>query len=233
MTDIFEEVTADLRRDRMSEAWDKYGRYIIGIAIAIVVLTSANIFYSSYQKAQNEAASLRYDAMQAELADMDAASRLARLAAFGAAEDNGYGVLARFAVAHGAVENGDSEAALAAFTALADSGNVPDSLRDYANLQAAIVLLDNQGGLSDIRARLDDLLDDDNGFLPIARETMALAHMRDDEPLEARQLFQAQINDPNASSLAQQRATIMLDKLNVSLAPPPQSPQAPSETEAE
>lgn len=219
MTDIFEEVSAELRRDRMSAAWDKYGRYVIGLAAAIIALTAITIGASGYQKSQNEAASKRYDAMLAELTTMDEAARSARLAAFGEAESNGYGVLARFAFAHARLDAGDTEAALAAFDALADTGSVPDGMRDYANLQAAILLLDNAGAKADIRDRLDDLLDDGNGLQPIARETMALTHMRDDEPLEARQLFQAQIADPNASSFARQRAEIMLDKLAQALSP--------------
>ena len=228
MTDIFEEVSAELRRDRMSEAWDKYGRYIIGTAIAIVVLTSANIGYSTYSSSQNEAASLRYDAMQAELADMDSDAKLARLAAFGEAEKNGYGVLARFAAAHGLADANDGAAALAAFDALADDGSVPDSLRDYADLQSAIVLLDTDGALDDIKARLEDLLDGDTGLQAIARETLALAHMRDDQLLEARALFQAQINDAASSSLTRERAEIMLTKLGQALAPN----QAPVEEES-
>lgn len=219
MTDIFEEVTAELRRDRMSTAWDKYGRYIIGLAVAIVVITAGNIGYSSYRAAQHEAASLRYDAMLETLEGASADERIAALVAFGAVEKNGYGVLAGFAAAHAQAEEGDDEAALAGFDALADTGRVPDSLRNYANLQAAIVLLNSGGALSEIETRLDDLLDEGEGLAPVARETMALAYMRDDQPLEARRLFQAQTEDASASSLSRERAGIMLQKLALTLSP--------------
>ena len=88
-----------------------------------------------------------------------------------------------------------ADAAITSFDALADNSSLPDSLRDLAKLQSAIVLLDSQGSLQDIELRLDALLDDDNGLQPMARETMALAYMVNDKPLKARELFKAQIGD--------------------------------------
>lgn len=219
MTDIFEEVSAELRRDRMSEAWDKYGRYIIGLAAAIIVLTTVSIGFSSYQASQDEAASMRYDALLESLEDADSEARLAALQSFAAAENNGYGVLADFSYAYALNEAGDMMAALSAFDSLAEKSSVPDSLRDYAKLQAAIVLLNSKGALDDIEARLKDLLKEGNGLLPMARETMALAYMRDDQPLEARRLFQALLSDANSSSLTRERALIMLQKLSLALLP--------------
>ena len=42
MSDIFDEVR-EPRRDNMQAAWDKYGRYIIGAAVGLVVLVAAVI----------------------------------------------------------------------------------------------------------------------------------------------------------------------------------------------
>ena len=82
-------------------------------------------------------------------------------------------------------------------------------MQDLAALQAAIVLLNSNGALAEIEARLEDLLDDENGLQPMARETMALAYMQNDLPLKARELFRAQIADPKVTSLTRERATIM------------------------
>lgn len=220
MTDIFEEVSAELRRDRMQTAWDKFGRYIIGLAVAIVVITSTSIGLSSYWTARDEAASDRYDAMRATFSDLDSQAQLEALTAFAEAEDNGYGVLARFTAAYLHIDNKNNDAALAVFDALADDGAVPDSMRNYAQLQGAIVALNKGADLSDIEARLENLMDDDSGLLPMARETMALAYMRDDRLLEARELWLAQIADDGASGLTRERASIMLDKISSGLVSP-------------
>lgn len=217
MTDIFEEVSAELRRDRMQTAWDTYGRYIIGLAVAIVVITAASIGISGYSTSQDEAASSRYDAMRASLTDIDTQAQLSALTEFAAAEDNGYGVLARFSVAYLHVEDNNTAAALEAFDGLSADGSVPDGMQNYARLQGAIVAINSGAALEEIEARLENLMDEDSGLLPMARETMALAYMRDDRLLEARDLWLAQLADANASSLARERATIMLEKISTGL----------------
>lgn len=217
MTDIFEEVSAELRRDRMQTAWDTYGRYIIGLAVAIVVITAASIGISGYSTSQDEAASSRYDAMRASLTDLDTQAQLSALTEFAAAEDNGYGVLARFSVAYLHVEDNNTAAALEAFDGLSADGSVPDGMQNYARLQGAIVAINSGAALEEIEARLENLMDEDSGLLPMARETMALAYMRDDRLLEARDLWLAQLADANASSLARERATIMLEKISTGL----------------
>ena len=217
MTDIFEEVSAELRRDRMQTAWDTYGRYIIGLAVAIVVITAVSIGFSGYSTSQDEAASSRYDAMRASLADLDTQERLSALTEFAAAEDNGYGVLARFSVAYLHVEDNDNAAALEVFDGLSNDGSVPDGMQNYARLQGAIVAINSGAALEEIEARLEYLMDEDSGLLPMARETMALAYMRDDRLLEARDLWLSQLADANASSLARERATIMMGKISTGL----------------
>lgn len=224
MSDIFDEVSAELRRDNMQAAWDKYGRYIIAAAVGLVVLVAAIIGTTSVIDSRNEAASGRYDAMLESLSGDDADADIAALLAFATAEDNGYGVLARFSAALRQARQGDNEAALAGFNELADKGSLPDTMQDLAALQAAIVLLNSNGALAEIEARLEDLLDDENGLQPMARETMALAYMQNDLPLKARELFRAQIADPKVTSLTRERATIMLQTVSAALtdiAPPP------------
>ena len=76
-------------------------------------------------------------------------------------------------------------------------------------------------------------MDEDNGLLPMARETMALAYMRDDRLLEARDLWLAQLADANASSLARERATIILEKISKGLVSSSAEPADPAAEEAE
>jgi hypothetical protein len=211
---IFDEITADLRRDRMADAWAKYGRYLIGLAVAIVLVVASVTGYATLKANQQEAASARYDALQAEIAEADSDEKIARLLAFAEAENNGYGLLARFTAALDQAEQGQFDNALIGFDDLADRGGLPDSLQDYAALQAAIVLLDSGGALADIESRLDDLMDDGNRLQPMAREVMALAYSVHDKPLEARDLLMQQIADFGVTSLTRARAEIMLQTVN-------------------
>ena len=42
------EVDEELRSDRVQEFWDKYGKLVIGVAVAIVVVTGGYRFYEYY-----------------------------------------------------------------------------------------------------------------------------------------------------------------------------------------
>lgn len=210
---IFNEITADLRRDRMANAWSKYGRYIIGLAVVIVLLVASVIGYDALRTGQREAASARYDALLSEIAEAEADEKITRLLAFGAAENNGYGALAQFSAALTQAEEGQFDNALDGLDALAARRALPDSLRDFASLQAAIILLDSGGSLSEIEARIGDLVEDENGLQPMAREVMALAYSAHDKPLEARDLLMQQMTDNSVNSLARDRAQIMLQNV--------------------
>ena len=210
---IFDEITADLRRDRLADAWTKYGRYIIGLAVAIVLLVSSIIGLDVFRTSQQEAASARYDAMLTQIAEEDAEVKITRLKNFSAAEANSYGALAQFSAAMLQAEEGQYDNALADFDDLAARRSLPDSLRDFARLQAAIILLDSAGSLDAIGQRIGDLADDENGLQAMAREIMALAYMAHDKPLEARDLLLQQIADPLVNSLSRDRAEIMLQSV--------------------
>ena len=226
---IFDEITADLRRDRMADAWAKYGRYVIGGVAAVLIVAGVTVMRR--WAGQQEAASARFDALQADIAEADSDQKIARLLAFAEAESNGYGALARFTAALDQAEQGQFDNALSGFDELAGRSGLPDSLQDYAALQAAIVLLDSGGALDDIESRLDDLVDDDNRLQPMAREVLALAYSAHDRPLEARDLLMQQIADGRVSSLTRARAEIMLQTVNGGLIGLPEANAEP-ETEA-
>ena len=40
MSDVFKEVDEDLRREQLKSIWDRFGAYIIGAAVLIVVATA-------------------------------------------------------------------------------------------------------------------------------------------------------------------------------------------------
>ena len=223
---IFDEITADLRRDRMAGAWAKYGRYIIGLAVAIVLLVAGMIGYDALRTAQREAASARYDALLTQVSEADTDEKIALLLAFGDAEKNGYGALAQFSAALTQAEEGQYDNALGGFDDLADRRSLPNSLRDFASLQAAIVLLDSGGSLAEIEDRIGDLAEDENGLRPMAREIMALAYSAHDKPLEARDLLMQQIADGSANSLARDRASIMLQSVKGGLLALPEVEEA-------
>ena len=223
MSDIFAEVDADLRRDRWQALWDRYGLLVITAAVGIVLLVAIVVGYRAFQQSQNEAASLRYEALIQQIEEEDNATKFELLNTFAQEENNGYGALAAFGAARAASENGDFTAALAGFDALAARGDLARPMRDYARLQAAIVLVNQKANADDIAARLARLFDDDNALRPIARDILALAYFTKDAPLKARELYAKQLADPDATPFSKQRAQIMLSEVEAKLRPSDQA----------
>jgi len=69
MTDIFQEVDEEVRRDKAAEFWKKYQNYIIGGAL-LIVLAAGGYRYWQYEK--ERAAQAAGDEFQAAIAAVDA-----------------------------------------------------------------------------------------------------------------------------------------------------------------
>ncbi len=67
MSELFDEIEAELRSDRLKAFWDRYGSTIIIALVAIVVLVAGTNIYSSYRTSQNIKASERYEALIMQL----------------------------------------------------------------------------------------------------------------------------------------------------------------------
>ena len=58
MSDIFREVDEDIRNERFKRLWDRFGPYVIGVAVLIVVVTAG---YRGWQYWQNSQAAATGD----------------------------------------------------------------------------------------------------------------------------------------------------------------------------
>ncbi len=134
-TDSFvEEVTEELRRDRMSALWRRWGPWIIGVLVAIVAAAAALSWLDHReQMAAREAGSRLITAAQAE----DPLNRAAEFDSLAATEpEAGPALVARLSQAAALVEAGDVDAALAIFDAVAEDASVDDLYRSLAGFKA-------------------------------------------------------------------------------------------------
>lgn len=195
---IFREIDEELRSDRMRAMWRRFAPFVIGGAIAIVVLVAANEGWSWYTKSQSSQASQElYAALDtAERGDLTAAqAQLEQLAANGS---GGYPVLAEFRQAALLAEQGDVAGAVAAYDALSASQS-NTRLRELALLLAGNLLVDS-GSLADVESRLGTLATDDSALRRVARELLGLAQYKAGDFAAAEASFQAVLDDPLATS---------------------------------
>jgi len=208
LSDIFREVEEDIRREQAKQIWDKYGLYILGAALALIIGVAAVVGWRAYIQSQNEDMSARYEAV-AKAAETGSAAEAAKafeeLAKSG---HGGYAALAQLREAAALQQAGEDEKAVAAYDALTASGKAPQILRDLAKVKAAFMLLDT-ASYDDIKARLMPLTGADQPWRNPAREALGLAAYKAQAHAEAQTYFAAIIEDNEAAGGLRDRAHVM------------------------
>ena len=141
MSDIFQEVDEEVRRDKALEFWTKYQNPILGAAVLIVLATAGYRFWDYRQTQAAQAAGAQFqDAIRLDAQNKpdEAAAALARLKA---EAPRGYAALTRFVEASIALKK-DPKAGIAAYDALAQDAALDPLMRDAAKLRAALARVD-------------------------------------------------------------------------------------------
>lgn len=208
MADIFDEINADLRQDRMNAVWEKYGIYVISVALAIVLFVAGSAGWQTYTTGKNETASATYEALLSDLQYASTTEQMEALAAFSAGADNAYTVLADLRRAKLLTEGGDNEEAVSIYDALVLDRALPNGLRDYARL-AAVSLLVDTATPNELEGRLETVLDDANPFRHTAREMLALSYFGSGDYLMSKELVTTALADPQLPEQTQLRLLIL------------------------
>nr|WP_272212176.1 tetratricopeptide repeat protein [Marinicella sp. W31]MDC2878087.1 tetratricopeptide repeat protein [Marinicella sp. W31] len=204
------EVNEELRSDRMKDAWRRFGRYLIALAVLLVVGTAGWRGYEYWQARQAaESGDVFLTALnQIEAGNLDAAEQtLARL------ETEGYGaypVLAELRSATLLSEAGDTAAAVSAFSSIGKDRSVPEAIRDAAKLRAGWLLVDT-GTYEQVSAEVEALANDGNPFRFSAREILGLSAYGHQDYSRAQEWFEEISNDPEAPRNVLNRAQILLE----------------------
>lgn len=207
MADIFHEIDEDLRRERFSRIWSRYGVFIIGLAVLIVVGVAAWRGYEWWKINQEQASGARFEAAMQLAAEGKTAEAEAAFAALEKDGTAGYRSLSRF---RAAAELGktDRNAAVAAYDALAADTSVRPLMRDVARVRAGMLLVDS-ASLADIESRMQPLNDPAGAFRHSAREIIGLGQYRAGDLKAANATFTGIINDAESPPGLRRRAEFM------------------------
>jgi hypothetical protein len=206
MSDIFQEVDEEVRRDKATEFLKKYQNLILAGAV-LIVLASAGFRYWQYERerAQQAAGDQFQQALEAlEGGKLDEAKAgFDTIAAHG---PSGYRGLAQMAAA-GAKAGADPQGAIAAFDAVAGDAAIDPLLRDAARLRAGLLRVDIPGEQQKGEAALTSLSTDAGPYRRVARLALgALALERKDYDDAAKQ-FDLVLGDPEVSPSERQLAS--------------------------
>jgi len=208
---IFREVDEELRSERMRKLWRQTGPYIIGAAVAIVILVAVNEGWSWWQRSQAAtSAEQLYESFDlAEGGDVAAAQ--AALDEVIASGSGNYPALARFRKAGLLASEGQKQEAVALYDTIATEQSNPQ-LRELALVLAANLLVDT-GTPADVEARVGAIAVEGNSLRNAAREALGLAYYRAGDFATAQMHFETTLNDPLVQGTQRNRVAFYLAQL--------------------
>lgn len=211
MSDIFQEVDEDLRRERALKLWQKYGSYVIGAAVLLVAGTAAFVGWRDYDRRQAEAGAAQYIAAvdQTRAGAETAAPALASVTRDGR---DGYAVLARLQEAALKSRAGDAAGAAAIYRGIADDGGVERELRDAAAVLAALSVADASDA-AQVERQVAAVATPTSPWRHLAWEVAALAAAKAGNLEQARSFYTRIADDPAALAGLRARAAEMLAAL--------------------
>ena len=198
---FIEEVTEEVRRDRLYALMRRYG----WIAVLAILLLVGGAAWNEWRKAQAEARAEAFgDAILVALAGPDAAARAAALDAIEAPGPGGAAVVDLLAAAEQAAT--DPAAAAARLLEVADRAGVPQVYRQIATLKA-VALPDSGLSVEGRRARLEPLASGAGLLRLLAEEQLALLDLEAGARAAALDRLAALALDAEATAALRRRVT--------------------------
>ena len=204
MSELFDEVDEELRREQIKKIWERYSFLIIGVAVLIVAGVGG---WRGYQYLEAKKAAEAGSAFQSAVALAEEKKHAEAEAAFNkvAAEGaKGYRSLALVRAANEAAAR-DPQAAVKLYDAIAADGTVSAPEQDLARVRAAGLAMET-APYEAMRARLEPATGPDRTYRHTARELLALSAWRANDAASARRWLEMMGNDPLTPSSMRSRA---------------------------
>lgn len=217
---LLREIQEDLRREKFETLWKRFGSWLIGFAVAVVVAVAGYQAWQAWEASSREARSAEFIAAESQV-QSDPTAAAAAFAELADKGSSGYALLAGFREAALLAEQDRREDAAAVYERIAGGDGEP-LYRDLAALRAVSLRLTDGATPADLDAlaqRLASLSTDTNPWRYTARELSAALALQRGDLAQARELLaklQADIETPPG---IRARAGEMLGRLG----PPPQT----------
>lgn len=211
MSELFDEVDEEVRREQLKKLWDKYSIFFIALMVLVVAGVAG---WRGYQYLEGKKAAEAGAAFEkaAELSDQDKhAEAEAAFTELAAKAPSGYRTLARLRAAAEAAPR-DAKAAAKMYDDIAADRSVGGEWQDLARIRAAGLLLDS-ASYADIQQRLESSATPKSTFRHSAREMLALSAWRNNDLPAARKWLDAIAEDgetpPGLRSRAEALAALL------------------------
>jgi hypothetical protein len=204
VSELFDEVDEEVRRDQLKKLWDRYSIHIVAAAILIVAAVGGWRGYQYLEATKAAEAGRAFDAAL-DLAEQNKhAEAEAAFNNLAATAPSGYRMLARLRVA-AEVATRDPQAGAKMYDDISADRSIGTAEQDLARIRAAGLLLETASYPS-MRERLEAATKPDATFRHTARELLALSAWRANDTAAARQWLDMIANDGETPSGLRSRA---------------------------
>jgi hypothetical protein len=216
MTDIFNEIQEDIRRERLKKLWDRFGLYIVAVVLVIVIGIGGWRFWLWRSQQASQATGAQFEAALDLAQHGKTAEAIKALDHIAANAAGGYALLARFRAAVATAAK-DPQGGAKALEAIAADGSVPQRIRHLATLRAGMILLGTKDFAS-VKPAVEKLAAPGNPWRNSAREILALDAWHAGDPAATQKLAQEMVSDAQSPPGQRQRAALLLALADSSLA---------------
>jgi hypothetical protein len=204
VSELFNEVDEDLRREQLKKLWDKYSIVVIAAAILIIAGVGGWRSYSYLEAKKASEAGAAFD-RAADLSEQSKhAEAEAAFAKLAAEAPSGYRTLARLRAAAEAVSR-DPQAAGKLYDDIAADRGVGAAEQDLARIRAAGLLLETTP-YDAMLARLEPAAAPTGTYRHSARELLALSAWRANDTTATRKWLDVIANDAETPASLRTRA---------------------------
>lgn len=207
MSELFDEVDEEVRRDQLKRLWDKYSIFIIAGALLIIAGVGG---WRGYQYVEAKKAAEAGAAFDKAIELSEANKHTEAKAAFNdlaAKAPSGYRMLARLRAA-AEVASHDPKAAAKLYDDIAADRSIGAEQQDLAKVRAAGLLVDS-AAYSEMLQRLESSTGPEATFRHSARELLALSAWRANDTAAARKWLDLIASDGETPPSLRSRAEAM------------------------
>lgn len=203
-----DEVNEELRRQQLKSIWDRFGVYIIGFAVLIILSVGGNEIINHLNNRVSQRESIAFDNALNLIEKGNDSAGLDQLIKLTEGK-TGYKGLALFRLSSESLTNGNYLEAVDYLKKASIDKTLTNNFRVFAKIKAGLILVDN-GSFSEVDVLLKEVIESGGPFSFHAKEILALALIKNGRDLEAQEIFQEIANDASAPPVLARRAEIFL-----------------------
>jgi len=172
VSDIFQEVDEEVRREKLQQLWERHSNLIVSLALLVVLAVGGWRGYEWWEAKKAAESGTQFETAIRLAEDGKQAEAQAAFAKIAQDGSSGYRILARFREA-AELSKTDPAAAVNLYASLAADSSLDRTLRDLAAVRGGMILVDT-APLAELTAKLEPLTAADRPFRHTARELLAL-----------------------------------------------------------